>query len=370
MKHPIIEATWKHGQSIWLDYISRRLIESGDLDRLVADGLRGLTSNPTIFQQAIAGSADYDREVQLGVEHEWDAQRIFEQLAVADISSAADALRAVWDESNGTDGFVSLEVSPRLAHETEDTIREAQHLWKAVSRPNLMIKVPATKEGIPAIRALLAEGLNINVTLIFSLEQYRSVLESFVDAIEYRVGRGFDASRVASVASFFVSRVDNVADKQLAERGRADLGAKTAIANACLAYRHFLNVTLSERWQKLAAAGAQVQRPLWASTSTKNPAYPDTLYVQELVAKDTVNTVPPGTLDAWKDHGRPEASLLRNLATAEQTLSDLAAAGIDVQRITTDLIEDGVKKFSDSYDQLLDAIRAKAKGGIKLSSVR
>ena len=363
MKHPIIEATWKHGQAIWLDFISRRLIDSGDLERLVDEGLRGLTSNPTIFQQAVANSTDYDREVRLGVEHEWEPQRIFEQLAIADISRSADALRAVWDESNGTDGFVSLEVSPRLAHDTEDTIREAQHLWKAVNRPNLMIKVPATKEGIPAIRALLGEGLNINVTLIFSLDQYRAVLDNFIDAVEYRVGRGLDATRIASVASFFVSRVDNVADKQLTERGRADLGGKAAIANACQAYRHFLDVTHSDRWRRLASAGAQVQRPLWASTSTKNPAYPDTLYVQELVAADTVNTVPPATLEAWKDHGRPEASLLHNLDQADRVLAEIAAAGVDVGQITTDLIEDGVKKFSESYDQLLDAIRAKARGG-------
>jgi transaldolase / glucose-6-phosphate isomerase len=361
MKHPILEATWRQGQAIWLDNISRGLIESGELDRWVAEGLRGLTSNPTIFQQAIAGSADYDREVRLGVEREWEAQQIFEQLAVADISRAADALRAVWDESQGKDGFVSLEVSPRLAHDTEQTIRDAQHLWKVVARPNLMIKVPATKEGIPAIRALLAEGLNINVTLIFSLEQYHAVLENFVDAIEYRVGRGLDCARVASVASFFVSRVDGVADKQLAEKGRSDLAGKTAIANACLAYRHFLDVSASPRWQRLADAGAQAQRPLWASTSTKNPAYPDTLYVQELVAKDTVNTVPPATLNAWKDHGRPEASLMRNLATADAIMAEIAATGVNVKQITDDLIEDGVKKFAESFDQLLDAIRAKAR---------
>jgi len=363
MKHPILKATLDHGQAIWLDYISRELLDSKKLAHLIDEGLRGMTSNPTIFQQAISGSADYDSDVRAGRECHWLAEEIFEHLAVADIQRAADALAPVYAESNGADGFISLEVSPTLAYDSTRTIQAAESLWKKVAHPNLMIKVPGTTEGLPAIRTLLAAGINVNVTLIFSLAQYEAVLEAYLCALEDRMRNGGDVSSIASVASFFVSRVDNVADKQLAERGHDDLCGKAAIANACLAYRHFLDVTAQDRWKKLAQRGARVQRPLWASTSTKNPTYSDILYVQELVARDTVNTLPPQTLDAWKDHGRPSASLLENLKTADDILHRIRAAGVDLPKITNDLIADGVKKFADSYHAVLTAIESKMNAG-------
>jgi transaldolase/glucose-6-phosphate isomerase len=282
-------------------------------------------------------------------------------MAVSDIVRAADALRRVYEDSAGADGFVSLEVSPKLAHDTQGTIVEARRLWSRVGRPNLLIKVPGTREGLPAIHTLLAEGINVNVTLIFSLQQYRDVLETYLRAVELRSSRGQSVDRMASVASFFVSRVDGATDKQLEAKGRRDLAAKAAIANACVAYRHFLEITSDARWKSLAAKGARVQRPLWASTSTKNPSYSDILYVEELVARDTVNTVPLATLDAWKGHGKPQPRLMENLKTADDVLAQIRAAGVDVDKITVELIEDGVKKFADSYDQLLTAIEAKLK---------
>ncbi|MBU0507536.1 transaldolase [bacterium] len=363
MKHPIIKATFEHGQSLWLDYISRKLLDSGELARMIDEGVRGMTSNPTIFQQAIIGSSDYDADILAGIECNWSPQETFEHLAVADVQRAADALHPVYVSSDGADGFVSLEVSPKLAHNTEKTVVEAQRLWKKVDRPNLMIKVPGTEEGLPAVRLLLADGINVNVTLIFSLRQYRSVLETYLQAMEERIGCSDDVSTVASVASFFVSRVDTAADKQLLAKGQSKLIGKAAVANACIAYRHFLEVTASSRWKALAERGARVQRPLWASTSTKDPAYSDVLYIEELVAKHTVNTLPPVTLDAWKDHGRPSGRLVENLKTAEETFERITHAGVDLQKITEDLIEDGVKKFTDSYDDVLTAIEGRVQAG-------
>jgi len=359
MMHPILKATLDLGQSIWLDYISRRLLDSGELERLVVEGVRGMTSNPTIFEQAVSGSSDYDADIAAGRKRGLTPVQVFDALVVADVVRACAALMDVYEESAGRDGFVSLEVSPHLAHETQRTIAEAGRLWRLVNRPNLMIKVPGTREGVPAVRALLSEGLNINVTLIFSLAQYRDVLAAFLSALEDRLARGEEIRHVASVASFFVSRVDSVADKQLAAVGHSELLARAAVANACVAYRHFSHETESPRWRALAARGAQPQRPLWASTSTKNPAYSDVLYVEELVARDTVNTVPPVTLAAWKDHGRPALRLLENLKLADDVLSRIRQAGVDVDRITEDLIEDGVKKFADSYDQVVRAVETK-----------
>lgn len=359
MSHPVLDATLRLGQSIWLDFINRDLLNSGRLQALIGEGLRGMTSNPTIFEQAISGSTDYDADIHTGQAHHENAAQVFERLAVADIVRAADALHRVYEAADGADGFVSLEVSPKLAHDTDGTIVEARRLWSRVGRPNLMIKVPGTPEGLPAVRTLLSEGINVNVTLVFSLEQYRQVLDTYLQAIELRLSREQKVDRIASVASFFVSRVDSATDQQLEAKGRKDLTAKAAIANACAAYRHFLSVISESRWNNLAANGARVQRPLWASTSTKNPAYSDILYVHELMAKDTVNTLPPITLDAWKDHGRPEPRLLENIKTAEGILSQIHASGVDVDRITEDLIEDGVKKFAASYDQLLSAIEKK-----------
>jgi transaldolase len=349
----------KLGQSIWLDFISRKLMDSGELDKLIKEGLRGMTSNPTIFEQSISKSSEYDRDIQQGIASGWDAKAIYESLAIADIRRAADALRVVFDESGEADGFVSLEVAPALAHDTAGTMQEARRLWKSVDRPNLMIKVPGTKEGVPAIRTLLSEGLNINITLLFSLEQYREVIEAYMQSLEIRLAAGQNLSQVSSVASFFISRVDNVADKQLSEKNHPELASKAAIANACEAYRLYLDSIATERWKKVKASGARVQRPLWASTSTKNPAYSDILYVQELIAKDTVNTLPPVTLDAFKDHGRLEEGLLRNLKSSRQTLQAIADAGVDINKITFDLIEDGVKKFAESFAQLLGAIEKK-----------
>ncbi|MBU0691632.1 transaldolase [bacterium] len=361
MSHPIIQAALESGQSIWLDFISRELIESGGLEQAVAEGIRGVTSNPTIFEKAVSKGSDYDADIQAGVKHNASAQEIFESLAVCDVARAADTLAGVYASSEGRDGFVSLEVSPDLAHDTEGTIKEAEHLWRLVSRPNLMIKVPGTKAGMPAFQALIRKGINVNVTLLFSLEQYKSVLATYMSGLEDRLADGQGISDIASVASFFVSRVDTVADKQLREKGKEKLTGKAAIANACLAYRHFLEESETDRWQTLLHRGAQVQRPLWASTSTKDPALNDILYVDELIAKDTVNTIPPSTLEAFKDHGRPSEKLLVNLKQADATLKAIADAGIDLNRITTDLIEDGVKKFAVSYSELLQAIDAKIK---------
>lgn len=361
MSHPVLDETLQLGQSIWLDFIDRKLMDSGRLNALVGEGLRGMTSNPTIFQQAVSGSSDYDEHVRAGITHGETPMQVFERIAVTDIARAADALHPVYEQSQGADGFVSLEVSPKLAHDTDGTILEARRLWSKVGRPNLMIKVPGTKEGLPAILTLLSEGINVNVTLIFSLDQYRSVLESYTQALELRVRRHQPLDRIASVASFFISRVDTVTDKQLEAKGRSELLAQAAIANACAAYRHFLNKMNEPRWKDLAASGAQVQRPLWASTSTKNPQYSDVLYVHELVAKDSVNTLPPSTLEAWKDHGKPRPQLLENMKNADGILNQIRSAGVNVEQITEDLIEDGVKKFADSFDQLLSAIEFKMK---------
>jgi transaldolase len=361
MSHPVLDATLRLGQSIWLDFINRQLLDSGRLAGLIGEGLRGMTSNPTIFEQAISRSTDYDADIHAAQSRGESAAEAFERIAVADIARAADALRRVYEPSGGADGFVSLEVSPKLAHDTEATITDARRLWSRVGRPNLMIKVPGTGEGMPAVYTLLAEGVNVNVTLLFSLRQYQEVLETYLRAVEARLNRGQSVERMASVASFFVSRVDSAADKELEAKGHADLAGKAAVANACVAYRHFLEVTSDARWKKLADQGAHVQRPLWASTSTKNPKYSDILYVHELVAPHTVNTLPMTTLDAWKDHGKPELKLRENLKSADHVLAQIRAAGVDVEKITEDLIEDGVKKFADSYDQLLASIDAKLK---------
>jgi transaldolase len=361
MNHPILKAALDLGQSIWLDFISRELMNSGGLERAVSEGVRGVTSNPTIFQNAVSKGSDYDDDVMKGVENSLTAEQVFENLAVRDVARAADTLSGVYASSKGSDGFVSLEVSPDLANDAEGTIKEAEHLWKRVDRPNLMIKVPGTKAGLPAFRKLIGEGINVNVTLLFSLEQYKNVLENYIAALEDRVAAGKTVSGISSVASFFVSRIDTVADKQLRQSGHEKLVGKTAIYNACLAYRHFIEVSKSDRWMNLAGKGAQVQRPLWASTSTKDPTLPDVLYVDELIGKHTVNTIPPATLEAFKDHGRPTLRLIDNVKRADQVLNEIAAAGIDLNKITTDLIEDGVKKFADSYHDLLQAIDAKMK---------
>ncbi|NDJ62155.1 MAG: transaldolase, partial [Chloroflexi bacterium] len=286
------------GQSIWIDYIRRAFITSGEMKTLVEQGVRGVTSNPTIFEKAIAGSSDYDSELKSLVDAGKSAGEIYEALATEDIKLAADIFRPVYDESNGDDGYISLEVSPTLAHDTDGTIAEARRLFDLLARPNIMIKVPATSAGIPAIETLIGDGINVNVTLMFSLKHYEDVANAYINGLEKLAASGGDVSKVASVASFFVSRVDSAVDRALAEVGNTDLQGKIAIANCKATYARFQELFSGERWEKLAAQGARVQRPLWASTSTKNPEYPDTLYVDNLIGPHTVNTTPPATLQA------------------------------------------------------------------------
>jgi transaldolase len=364
------------GQSVWLDYIRRDLIESGGLAKLVGDGeLRGVTSNPSIFEKAIAGSRDYDRLLEATLRETRDPVAVYERLAVRDIRDAADALRPVYDATGGRDGFVSLEVSPHLAHDTAETVAEARRLWGEVDRPNLMIKVPGTPAGVPAFARLIGEGINVNVTLLFSRDAHRRVAEAYVEAIERRAAHHRDFGRIASVASFFVSRIDTAVDKQLAARaalasGEAErthlveLMGRAAIANAKLAYQTYLELFGTARWKSLAAKGAQPQRVLWASTSTKNPEYRDVVYVEELIGRDTVNTLPPATLDAFRDHGRVRPSLIEDLEGARRLMRDLAAAGISMDEVTAKLLEEGVQLFADAYDKLLAAIGARVRRGV------
>lgn len=359
---PQLRETTDVGQSIWLDYINRAFIESGDLQKLIDDGLRGLTSNPSIFEAAIGAGSQYDDDLRRLVQVGESTMDIYEALAVKDIQQAADLFRPIYDESNGTDGFVSLEVNPDLAYETEETIAEARHLFKTVDRPNVMIKVPATAAGIPAIATLIGEGINVNATLMFSLGDYEAVSDAYLRGLERLAAKGGDVSKVASVASFFVSRVDTAVNKKLAalddERAGALMG-KIGIANAKMAYARYLNVFSSERWQRLAAQGAHVQRILFGSTSTKNPDYPDTMYVDGLMGANTVNTLPLKTIKALQDHGRIASGLTENMDEARAQLIALATLGIDLEIVTQQLQEDGVNKFADSFDEMLDTISAK-----------
>ena len=352
------------GQSLWLDNITRHLIESGELAAMIGRGdIRGVTSNPTIFNQAISKSGDYDSALMPLAWAGWDPERIFWQLAVEDITAACDLFRPVYDQSRGGDGFVSIEVSPLKAHDTLATIAQVHELWQAVDRPNLMVKIPATKDGIPAIHECVAAGLNINITLIFSLERYAEVIEAYISGLEKRVAAGQPVDRIASVASFFVSRVDTKIDGRLPE-GSA-LRGKAGIANAKLAYHAFEEVFTGSRFAGLRADhAARVQRPLWASTSTKNPAYPDTLYADNLIGPDTVDTIPPQTLEAFRDHGTPEVTLTRGVAEAARTLEDLAAVGISMAQVTQELEDEGVKSFADSFAELLKTIQTRRQSAV------
>ena len=350
------------GQAIWLDYISRSLITSGELQELVDQGLRGVTSNPSIFEKAIAGSADYDEDLNRLVRAGRSVAEIYEDLAMSDIRSAADILRPIYEKSKGADGFVSLEVNPALAHDTEATIAEARRLFASLERPNVMIKVPATPAGIPAVESLIGEGININVTLIFSLEQYEAVAAAYIAGLEKLALSGGDLGKVASVASFFISRVDTAVDKALEEIGNAGIQGKIAIGNAKIAYSRFRQILSSERWQKLAAQTARVQRPLWASTSSKNPAYPDTLYVDNLIGSDTVNTLPPATLDDFLDHGTVAATVETDVAGARNRMAQLTELGIDLDAITSKVLDEGVAAFAKSFEGLIASIAAKRRG--------
>ncbi len=353
----------KYGQSIWLDYIRRDMLLNGELEMMVEeDGISGVTSNPTIFEKAINGSSDYDKALMTLLESDpnIDTERLFEHLAIEDIHMAADILRPVFDRTGGVDGYVSMEIPPRLAHNTESTISEVERLWKTVDRPNLMVKVPATPEGIPAIEALITEGININATLMFSVSHYNAVSGAYISGLE----RCPDPNRVASVASFFVSRVDTIVDRALGNLCTDDaqnLQGKIAIANAKITYQRFHEVFSSELFTALQQRGARFQRVLWGSTGTKNPAYSDVYYMEELMGPDTVNTVPPATLDAFRDHGHARDTLDKGLEEAEEAIRKLKTLGIDLDGITEQLQIDGVAAFSDSYDKLLASLEEKSR---------
>jgi len=362
----------RFGQSIWLDYIRRDLMSSGELKRLIEeDGLGGMTSNPTIFEKAIAGGGEYAGQLaELRQDQSLDAKAIYERLAIRDIQDAADILRPVYDRTRKRDGFVSLEVAPFLANDTQPTIDEARRLWKAVDRPNVMIKVPGTAAGLPAIETLLGGGININITLLFSQDVYEEVAMAYIRALEKCAGRGIDLAGVASVASFFVSRIDTLVDSEIDaklpqaapdERERLEsLRSKVAIANAKLAYERYQRIFSGVRWEALKSRGAQTQRVLWASTSTKNPKLSDVLYIEELIGPDTVNTIPPATLDAFRDHGVPRASLESGLDEAREVMGKLAACGISMKEVTDALVTQGVKLFSDAFEKLLGVIKGQA----------
>lgn len=350
----------KLGQSVWLDYISRKLIVSGELKTRIANGLRGMTSNPTIFEKAIAGSSDYDSDLKELNKLNYSIEEIYEHIVMKDISLAADEMKSVYDSSNGLDGYVSLEVNPLLANKTEETIEQALRLFKSLKRKNIMIKIPGTEEGLPAITEVLGSGVNVNVTLIFSVENYKKVAKAFIKGLEKFDSTGGDVSKLASVASFFVSRVDTAVDKELEAKGNKDLLGKIAVANSKYAFEVSKEIYSTERWKKLVAKGARVQRLLWASTGTKNPTYSDVLYVDELIGTDTVNTLPPTTLDAVIDHGNLKSTLSEGIPEAKAQLRKLNSLGIDINSITDKLQIDGVKSFSDSFISLMKSLKDKS----------
>lgn len=350
-------------QSPWIDFIDRDLIASGRLTEMVADGIRGLTSNPTIFAKAVA-TGQYDELIRREIEAGDDAHAIYEQIATGDVGDAADVLRSVYDASGGTDGFASIEVEPSLGDDTDGTLARARQLWAALDRPNVFIKIPATEAGIPAIEAAIAEGININVTLMFSVEVYRRVARAYIAGLRRRLGAGEDVSRVASVASFFVSRVDTKVDgylEKIDDRASLEARGRAAIANAKLAYEAYGEIFGGDEFADLRAAGAHVQRCLWASTSTKNPDYRDVLYVEELIGPDTVNTMPLDTIEAFLDHGDVRRTLDEGLDDARQALREVEASGISMETVTAELLDEGMASFAKSFDELIDTIESKRK---------
>jgi transaldolase / glucose-6-phosphate isomerase len=364
----------KFGQSVWLDYIRRDLLTSGELKRLIEeDGLRGMTSNPTIFEKAITGGTLYDDLLNsLRSRTDLDAKGRFEILAIRDIQDAADILRPIYDSSKRRDGYVSLEVSPYLARDTKGSLEEARRLWKAVGRENVMIKIPGTVEGLPAIQQALSEGININITLLFAQEVYVKVAEAYIAGLEQYAKNGGDVSRMASVASFFISRIDSMVDAIIDTKLRASkdvreqeqlksIQGKVAIANGKQTYEKYQEIFGTPRWKALAAKGAQTQRVLWASTSTKNPAYRDVLYVEELIGPDTVDTIPPATFDAFRNHGKVRQSLTEDLPAAHKTMETTAKVGISMKEVTDKLTDDGVRLFSEAFDKLLEAVEKSSK---------
>ena len=363
------------GQSVWYDNISRELIGSGSLEKLRQRGIRGVTSNPTIFEKAIANTNTYDAAIEELGKRGMDARQIFEQVAIEDIRAACDVLRPVFDATKGQDGYVSYEVSPELAFNTKETLADAKRLFARIAKDNVMIKIPGTKEGMPAIRAATAEGININITLLFAIEAHDQVIDAYLSGLEDRVKAGKPIDKIASVASFFVSRVDTKVDKMLEEllspaqgSGQkptaaretiAALFGQTAIANARMSYRLFLDRFQSPRFAALKSKGARVQRPLWASTSTKNPKYRDVVYCEQLIGPDTVNTMPPATVDAFDDHGVAARTLPDDVSASKKLLADLAKVGIDLKLVCDQLVDEGVKSFAKSFTELLGAVAKK-----------
>ncbi|MBX5456166.1 MAG: transaldolase [Thermogemmatispora sp.] len=370
MANPLLQLK-EYGQSVWYDNIDRAQLESGEFKRLLEeDGITGVTANPTIFDKAISSGHAYDAQIEELIRQGKEVEEIYDALVVRDVQTVADLLRPIYERSAGVDGYVSLEVSPDLAHDTEGTLAAVRRYWQLVNRPNLMIKIPATPEGLPAIQQALTEGYNINITLIFSIETYREVAEAYLTALENRNAEGQDISGIASVASFFVSRVDTLVDKLLEEKIKASndpaeqarlrsLQGKAAIANARLVYQEFKRIFGSPRFAALRQLGAHVQRPLWASTSTKNPAYRDVLYAEELIGPDTVDTMPYETIEKFRDHGRVRYSIEDDLDGARALFKELEQLGISYEAVTQQLLDEGVQKFADSYHQLLNSIRAR-----------
>jgi transaldolase len=351
----------KHGQAVWFDTLSRDLVQSGELKNMMdEDAVTGVTSNPTIFQKALSAGDAYDEDLKRLLAETDDPTEIFFSLALQDIRDAADVLKSAYDASKGVDGYVSMEVEPGIAYDTEKTFEQARWIAKEVDRPNLMVKIPATMPGLPAIEDCTAKGTSINITLIFSLDRYKAVVEAYLRGLERLVASGGDPSKVASVASFFVSRVDTEADRRLDEAGHPELKGKLAIANAKLAYQHYLEAFGSDRWAYLESKGATKQRCLWASTSTKNPEYRDVMYVEELIGPETVNTMPLETIQAFQEHGEVRGdTVLDGVKKAHKLLEKLAEAGVDYDDVTDTLEAEGVQKFSDSFDQIVESIRAK-----------
>jgi len=348
------------GQSIWLDYIRRDLITGGELKRLIEeDGLRGMTSNPSIFEKAIVESNDYDEDIHAQAQAGNDARTIYETISQRDVQSAADVFRPLYDRTDGVDGYVSLEVNPHLARDTQGTIDEARRLWAALDRPNVFIKVPATLEGLPAIRQLIGDGINVNVTLIFGLPRCREVAEAYIAGLEDRSAKGKPINRIASVASFFVSRIDALIDPLLAKQDGAPAEkacGQVAIASARTAYQIYKEIFGSDRFKKLLAQGARAQRLLWASTGTKNPEYSDVKYIEALIGPDTVNTAPVETINAYRDHGEPQARIEQDVGKAAQLLNRLPTLGIDLNALTQQLEDEGVEKFNQPFDKLMEAL--------------
>jgi transaldolase len=362
------------GQSVWLDYIRRQMITSGDLQKLIeVDGLKGMTSNPAIFEKAISGNRDYDEAIRALVMHHQSVEEIYQALTVEDVQLAADVFLPLYEKLDGKDGFVSLEVNPHLARDTAGTIAEARRLWQAVARPNIFIKVPATPEGLPAITQLISDGINVNVTLLFGLPRYEKVAKAYIAGLEARAARGQSLKRLASVASFFLSRIDVLIDPKLekimASGGPQAIAAKTlrgeaAIASAKMAYSFYKRIFGSDRFQSLAAKGANPQRVLWASTGTKNPDYSDVKYVEALVGPDTINTLPPETLDAYRDHGNPAPRLDEGLDQAAGILQRLPELGLDLNQVTQQLEDEGIEKFNNPYDSLMRTLEAKRRAAL------